>query len=209
MKIIDISWPLVEGMTTYKNKGVVQIKETKDWDKDHSRESLLTIGMHSGTHVDAPAHFLKEGKMIDNVALDTFVGPCQVVDLSDPKIGVITADELKKHTITAKRVLFKTKNSSLDPKALFNPDFVYVDKTAAAYLKDLGVVCVGIDYLGIETKQPEHETHKTLLGNDIGIIEGLRLAHVKPGFYTLMCLPLDFVGTEASLARAILIDESH
>ena len=208
MKIIDISWPLVEGMTTYKNKGIVQIKETKDWEKDRSRESLLTMIAHTGTHVDAPSHFLQDGKTIDKVALDTFVGPCQVVDLSDPKIGVITADELKKHTITAKRALFKTKNSFLDPKALFNPDFVYVDKTAAAYLKDLGVVCVGIDYLGIETKQPEHETHKTLLGNGIGIIEGLRLADVASGYYTLVCLPLALVGTEASPARAVLINET-
>lgn len=202
MKIYDISWPLANGMTTYKDKGTFKREETRTWEKDKSRESLITTGSHIGTHIDAPTHFLEKGKTIDQLDLSKLIGPCKVLDLTN--CAVITAEELKKHEL-APRVLLKTRNSAHGPNEKFDKDFVYVDKTAAKYLVDHNVVCVGIDYLGIETKQPDHETHQQLLGNEVVIIEGLRLANIEPGDYFLNCLPLPLVGGDAAPARAVLI----
>lgn len=202
MKIYDISWPLFEGMTTYKDKGTFKREETKKWNPDKSRESLITMGAHIGTHIDAPTHFLEKGKTIEQLDLTKLMGPCKVLDLTS--CAVITAEDLKKHEL-ASRVLLKTRNSQRSVSEKFDKDFVYVDKTAAKYLVDHHVVCVGIDYLGIETKQPDHETHQQLLENEIVIIEGLRLGDVEPGDYFLSCMPLALKGAEAAPARAVLI----
>ena len=91
---------------------------------------------------------------------------------------------------------------------MFHYNFVYVDKSAAEYLVQIKSVAIGIDYLGIERDQPQHDTHALLLQNNIPIIEGLRLGHVKPGYYTLMCLPLLIPGLDAAPARAILIEDA-
>lgn len=203
--IIDISWPISKGMTAYKNKRdkKPKIKITKIYSKKGVNESQITLSSHTGTHVDAPKHFLAKGKTLDKVKLETFVGTCQVVEF---KVNKITAKELRKIKLKRGEILLcKTKNSKLKETAKFNKNFVYVDKTAAKYLAAKKVRAVGIDYLGIETKQPGHETHKTLLRNNIGIIEGLRLKNVKPGKYTLVCLPLKIGNVEAAPARAILI----
>lgn len=207
MKIYDISWPLFNGMTTYKNNGTFKREETRTWKDNKSRESLINTGSHIGTHIDAPTHFLEKGKTIDQLDLTKLIGPCKVIDLTDIPFGkAITADDLKKHKL-ASRLLLKTRNSHLKADDKFNPDFIYVDKTAAKYLVEQGVVCVGIDYLGIETKQPDHETHQQLLDHEVVIIEGLRLAAIEPGDYFLNCLPLPLVGGDAALARAVLIAE--
>jgi arylformamidase len=207
MKIYDISWPLANGMTTYKNNGTFKREETRTWKDNKSRESLITTGSHIGTHIDAPTHFLEKGKTIDQLDLTKLMGPCKVIDLTDIPFGkAITADDLKKHKL-ASRLLLKTRNSDLKADDKFNPDFIYVDKTAAKYLVEQGVVCVGIDYLGIETKQRDHETHEQLLKNETVIIEGLRLKDIEPGDYFLNCLPLPLVGSDAALARAVLIAE--
>lgn len=205
MKIYDISWPLFEGMTTYKDRGVFKCEEPKSWEKDQSRESLITMGSHIGTHIDAPAHFQDKGKTIDQLDLTKLMGPCKVIDLTSVTER-ITAEDLKKHEL-APRVLLKTRNSEFKADDTFNPDFIYVDKTGAKYLVEQGVVCVGIDYLGIETKQPDHETHQQLFEHEIVIIEGLRLKDIEPGTYFLSCMPLELVGAEAAPARAVLIAE--
>jgi len=100
--------------------------------------------------------------------------------------------------------LFKTKNSALKNNAPFDPEFIYLDKTGAKYCVEQKIKAVGIDYLGIERNQPGHETHALLLENNIGIIEGLRLAHAEADQYFLICLPLLIPGADASPARAIL-----
>lgn len=204
MKIYDISWPLFNGMTTYKDKGTFKRDESKTWEKDRSRESIITMGSHIGTHIDAPAHFLEKGKTVDQIDLTKLMGPCKVIDLTS--VNVITAKDLKKHDLAA-RVLLKTKNSNHATNEKFDKDFVYIDATAAQYLVENGVICVGIDYLGIETKQPNHETHEQLLKNETVIIEGLRLKDIKPGNYFLSCLSLPLVGSDAAPARAVLIVE--
>jgi arylformamidase len=207
MKIYDISWPLFNGISTYKDKGIFKREETRTWEKDKSRESLITMGSHIGTHIDAPTHFLEKGKTIDQLELTKLMGSCKIIDLTDiPFKKAITADDLKRHEL-APRLLLKTRNSELKADEKFNPDFIYIDKTAAKYLVEHNVICVGIDYLGIETKQPNHETHQQLLENEIVIIEGLRLADVEAGDYFLSCMPLALVGSDAAPARAVLVAE--
>lgn len=204
MKIIDISWPISAEMTAYKDKKIVAIDHIKTFATDHARETVVHLGSHSGTHIDAPAHFLEDGVMADRLPLHLFVGPCIVLDCMQIQER-ITAEDLSAFNITADTiVLFKTRNSLLTADAPFNPSFVYLDVSGAQYLVERKIKSVGIDYLGIERNQPNHATHVTLLQNSIGIIEGLRLQHVDAGNYMLWCLPLAIVGTEGVPARAVL-----
>tara|TARA_Y100000310_G_scaffold345863_1_gene471789 strand:+ start:52362 stop:52970 length:609 start_codon:yes stop_codon:yes gene_type:complete len=201
--MIDISWPLTEDMTRYKERKLFHTRFFRVFSKDNARQSLAAMDSHAGTHIDAPAHYVKNGKTIDKVKLEIFNGRCRVLDLS--KLNVIGKDNLVKFKIKAgERILLKTKNSDLKANAKFNYDFVYLDASGGEYLASKKVKCVGIDYLGIERNQKGHETHGALLGNEIPIIEGLRLKGVKPGKYELVCLPLSYVGMEAAPCRAVL-----
>lgn len=207
MKIYDISWPITPDMTAYKDRHVVAFNHTKTFDHDGARESVITLGSHSGTHIDAPSHFLSDGAPIESYSLDRYVGPAYVIDLLHLDSG-ITADDLKKHELPSQSIiLFKTANSLLSPTESFTKDFVYLDQSGAQYIADIKPKAVGIDYLGIERSQPGHETHNALLSNNIPIIEGLRLGEVSAGYYTLVCLPLAIIGLEAAPARAILMQE--
>lgn len=206
MNIIDISWPITDGMTEYKDRKTVYITTIKSFAQDQVRESTLTLHTHTGTHIDAPAHFLHDGNTIDQISLSHYIGTCSVVDFTTVD-QAITAEELKKITIEPEAiVLFKTKNSRLKTDKPFDPNFVYLDASAATLLVEKKVKSVGIDYLGIERNQPTHITHKILLQNNIGIIEGLRLEHVQPGSYFLCCLPIALVGLDAAPARAVLLE---
>jgi arylformamidase len=203
--IIDISWPIHPTMTAYKNKQTVVFTPTKTFEQDKARESLVTMSTHTGTHVDAPSHFTHQGITVDSLELNSLVGPCQIIDLShcDEKI---TAADLEKQSINqGDRILLKTKNSTNEAAAPFNQNFVYLAADAARYLTSKKIMTVGIDYLGIERAQPNHETHQVLFENNITIIEGLRLEHVQAGTYFLCCLPLKLQGLDAAPARAILL----
>ena len=204
--MIYISWPITSDMTTYKNKSDVQILQTHNWEASAKRESQLACGMHTGTHVDAPVHFLESGITIDQLDLNNLIGPAQVLDLSAVKNNQITKLDLINFELTVGAIiLLKTKNSNLAANSCFEPNFVYLDRSGAEYLASKKIKAVGIDYLGIERNQPEHDTHKILFTAGVIIIEGLRLAHVAVGNYQFICLPLNIVGQEAALARAILI----
>lgn len=205
MNIIDISWPLDERTTAYKDKKTISFNNTKTFEKDGVRESIITIGSHSGTHIDAPAHFLKNGKTIDTIPLDQLTGPCKVIDLVHVR-DVIEMHHLQEHDIEeGDFILIKTANSTLPPTAPFKEDFVYLSAAAAYYLVDCGIELIGFDYLGIERNQPAHDTHTLLMQADIAIVEGLRLAKVRAGEYLFVCLPLLVVGLDAAPARAILV----
>lgn len=208
VKIVDISWPLSEKTTGYKDRKTVAFETLKNFEKDGARESALWITTHSGTHVDAPAHMLKSGVAIDQLPLELFCGPCIVLDLMLVQEKITQAwladqaDQIKEGDI----VLFKTANSLLSPTEKFNPNFVYLDLSGAQYLAEKKVKAVGTDYLGIERNQPGHLTHHELLTHNIGIIEGLRLADVEPGRYLFVCLPLSLIGFDGAPARAIVFE---
>ena len=205
MKIIDISWPISPEMTAYKDRSVVDFMPIKVFEMDGARESLLQLGTHSGTHIDAPSHFCEDGETIDRMPLSALIGPCEVVDATAVKL-VITAADLRTMNIPMRsRILFKTSNSQRAATDPFDKNFVYLDASAAQFLVDKKTRAVGIDYLGIERNQPAHDTHILLMNNEVAIIEGLRLQHVLPGSYQLSCLPMAIVGLEAAPARAVLV----
>lgn len=206
MNIIDISWPVSPRMTAYKNRHVVLVTPTKFFEIDQVRESLLTVGTHTGTHVDAPAHFMADGATVDQAPLNSLVGPCRVLDLGSVA-EIITVANLEPFDVQpGERLLLKTKNSNRAIDQDFDQNFVYLGAEAATWLAEKQVLAVGIDYLGIERSQPGHETHLALLRHNIVIIEGLRLAQVAPGAYTLVCLPLLTIGLDGAPARAILMN---
>lgn len=180
--------PLFEAMATHENQGV------------HS--TTLTIGLHTGTHVDYPLHMIEDGKTSNTEVLEKLIGEAKVFDLMNVKNSISLKDIEKLDIQENDFVLFKTINS-LDEE--FNFNFVYVDSSAAMFLKNKKIRGVGIDALGIERAQKDHLTHKTLLEKDIVILEGLRLKEVPAGLYNMYCLPLKIMNTEASLARVILI----
>jgi arylformamidase len=207
-QIIDISWPISASMTSYKNNNPVTITHNKTFERDGLRDSALHLNSHTGTHVDAPSHFLEGGNSIDQYSLDSLVGCTVVIDMSHIE-GGITDQDLHGHVVNpGEIVLLKTKNSQLEPTTQFDVNFAYLAPSAAALLVQHGVKAVGIDYLSIERNSPNHETHSALLSKNIPIIEGLRLGHVTPGRYQFYCLPLASVGLEAAPARAILVKTS-
>jgi arylformamidase len=169
--------------------------------------SAFSFGAHTGTHVDAPMHFIKGGASLDQIPLQRFIGPVRVIDCS-ADARAIDAAELNKHDWRgARRIFFRTRNSRngwmSDPK--FHEDFTYLAPDAAQLLAAAGVELVGIDYLSIERFGfAEPQTHRILLGNNIPVVEGLSLQAVEPGDYELMLLPMKVMGHEAGPVRAIL-----
>lgn len=203
-KIIDISWPLSNRMTGYKNKQPFNAQFIKNFPDQEARESLVTLNSHAGTHLDAPAHFINEGVFSDQLDLTRLIGPCRVIEL-DSSLDAITKKNLEVYCPQKnERLLLKTKNSSYQPDALFESNFTFITKEAADYLVSCQIMLIGIDYLGIERNQPEHETHKIFFNHDTYVLEGLRLGHVMPGSYELICVPLAYQELEAAPARALL-----
>lgn len=204
MKIYDISMTIHEGMTVYKNKPEKKPKITNrsNFQTSSAYESSIEMDMHTGTHIDAPLHMIENGETMDLYPIERYVAKAKVIDLTHVE-AAITKEELEKFDIQKNDfLLLKTRNSSVEE---FDYDFVYLEKTGAEYLANIGIQGVGIDALGIERAQPDHETHKLLLGKHIMIIEGLRLKDIEPGEYILVALPIKILETEAAPARAILI----
>ncbi len=167
--------------------------------------SAISMCLHTGTHVDAPLHFLDGGPSVAEMPLEALVGPARVIGIRDPK--AIRARELSPFRFRrGERVLFKTRGSARRWRAAeFCPDYVYVAPDAAALLVERGVRAVGIDYLSIGAPGEEgDEVHRILLRAGVWIVEGLDLSGVSPGRYELICLPLKVPGADGAPARAVL-----
>lgn len=205
MRYYDISWPISENITAYKDKKTVHLTQTKTIVEHHVNETLITLSSHTGTHIDAPSHFIAHGKTIDELDPLCCTGKARVIDMTHVT-NCITKTDIEHITNLADCiVLFKTKNSFIDAYAPFNPNFIYIAADAAEYLVQQNIKAVGIDYLGIERNQPGHPTHHTFMQQNIPIIEGLRLQQVKARSYFLWCLPIKIPGLDAAPARAILL----
>ena len=169
--------------------------------------SAYSMGAHSGTHIDAPMHFVAGGASIDRVALEPLIGPARVIDIADA-VQAIDAAELARHQWRgAVRVLFRTRSSRRGwmTSPTFHRDFAYIAPDAAQLLADAGVQLVGIDYISAEQfGAAAPATHRILLGRGIPIVEGLALAQVTPGDYDLIVLPIKVAGHEGAPARAVL-----
>lgn len=192
-------------MTEYKDQAKVKFIPTKTIAQNNAREHDLVLTTHTGTHVDAPAHFMEHGASLDDIDLHHFIGSCVVFDLAHVSEKITKSDLIDLSLEPNNIILFKTKNSLLNENAKAPSDFIYLDASAAKFLASKKLNAVGLDYLGIERNQPNHETHKILLAANIMIIEGLRLKNVEPGRYLLFCLPIKLCGLEAAPARAVLI----
>jgi arylformamidase len=170
--------------------------------------SAYSLGAHSGTHVDAPMHFVRDGASVDRVPLEPLIGPARVIDIPD-SVQAIDAAELGRHQWRgAERVLFRTRSALRGwmSSSTFHRDFAYVAPDAAQLLADAGVRLVGIDYISAEQfGAPAPQTHRILLGKGIPIVEGLALERVSAGDYDLIVLPIKVGGHEGAPARAVLL----
>jgi len=199
---IDISVPLREGMVVFAFENNMQIERRYSMERgDMGNNSSIHMGVHTGTHMDAPRHVLANGQTIDQMPLNDAIGPARVIEIRDHK--AIKAEELKQYKFKrGERILFKTLNSQRCWKTdTFIADFVYITEDAAQLLADSGVRLAGIDYLSVGGPGA---THRILLGAGIWLLEGLDLSAVGVGNYNLICLPLKLVRTEASPVRAVL-----
>jgi arylformamidase len=206
-RLIDISIPLQPELPVWPTSRPFSIQQTESI-KNGSAANVTRFetGSHTGTHIDAPLHFVDDAKTTFEIPLDKLVGPCQVVDLQGKtKITAADLDALQLQP-GVKKLLLKTDNSHLwnDISHPFYEDFCALTADAAQWVVDHDIHLVGIDYLSIQLFHDSFETHVILLSKEVVIVEGLDLREVTPGEYRLICLPLKIKGAEGTLARAIL-----
>ena len=205
-RVIDVSVPNGPGMHVYPGDPVLDVRPVRRIERgDACNLSLLTMGSHTGTHVDAPYHFLADGPRLGDVSLDRMIGEALVADLRGRP--AIDAAALEPVDLRAGDILLcRTDNSERWAAAEFQRDFTYLTEDAAALLVARGVRAVGMDYLSIERfGSPDFPVHRRLLGAGVFVIEGLDLRAVDPGRYTLVCLPLRFPDLDGAPARAVLL----
>jgi arylformamidase len=211
---IDVTATLDPATTpVYEGDAPMRFEFLKDMRKgDAFTLSVYSLGAHSGTHIDAPMHFLRDGASIDRVPLKPLIGPARVIDIPD-NVQAIDAAELNRHDWRgAQRVLFRTRSSVRGwmQSSTFHRDFAYVAPDAAQLLADAGVQLVGIDYISAEQfGAPAPRTHRILLGKGILIVEGLALAGVRAGEYDLIVLPMKVAGHEGAPARAVVRERAR
>jgi len=205
-RLFDISVPIMNGGVVYPGNPEIRIEAQQDMAKGGSSNvSLLSIGSHTGTHVDAPKHMIPGGAGVDAIPLDALIGPAIVVAFDDDVMSVTEALLRTKPLEGHERVLIKTRNSRFMRERDFHRDYTYVAPDAAEYLVSLGVRLVGVDYLSIEQfHSGHHRTHKALLSRGIVIVEGLDLSAPPPAEYELYCLPILLAGVDGAPARAVL-----
>lgn len=211
MKVHDITLTLEPGMVVWPGDPEVVLGRIKKIeDGANANVSTIAMGVHTGTHVDAPYHFLSDGDTVENMLLEVLIGRVKLVEIEE-SINEITRDVLESVNLEdgVERVLFKTRNSKFlsDHSVGFNEDFVGIDAGASELLVEKGVRLVGIDYLSIAPYKRSRPTHEVMLRAKMVIIEGVDLSSVEPGDYTLYCLPLKLKDTEGAPARVILIEE--
>jgi arylformamidase len=210
MKIYDLTLPIHPGMLHWGRRPEVEVVESLA-NGDASNVTRWRLGAHTGTHVDAPAHFVDGATPVDQLPLTTLVGPAVVVDMTHVD-GDIDASHLAAAGICGQqRVLLKTTNSAGPLRQTEKaPRWVGLSPAAGRWLVAHKVALVGIDYLTIEshTRTSTWDAHHTLLGAGVVILENADLAEVPPGPYEVVCLPAKLAGADGAFARTILIDRS-
>ncbi|MBE2283284.1 MAG: cyclase family protein [Prosthecobacter sp.] len=202
----DVSVPLRDGMVHWPGDPECHIKRVSRME-DGAVCNLTHISMsaHTGTHMDAPRHFIADGITMEQMPFEAVIGRCRVFELDCE--DQITADDLKKLRLAPRqRVLFKTRNSTRSwATNEFDKDFVSIRQDAAQYLVEQEVMTVGVDYLSIGGFNKDGvETHQIMLGAGIWVIEGLNLAEISDGYYELICLPIKLEGADGAPCRVVL-----
>ncbi len=208
MRVFDISVGVSPDIPVWPGDPPVileQIKSIKGGEA--ANVSHLQAGVHVGTHIDAPLHFVEGGRSVDAIPLKSLMGRAYVVDLR--KADILDAATLEAARIPprTRRLLFRTRNSEYWARGerRFQRDYIAVDTSGAEWLVQKGVRLVGVDYLSVAPFKDEVATHKILLEAEVVILEGLNLARVSKGRYTLYCLPVKLMGSEGAPARAVLV----
>jgi arylformamidase len=208
MHIVDISLPISPQLPVWPGDPPVEIEKLSLISEGaQTNVSKISCGVHMGTHVDAPYHFIDSGQGIDTLALEILIGPAYVLDLIGTEI--IDRETLEDADIPqgVERILFKTRNSMYWATGIktFQEDYVAVDQSGAEWLVEQGVKLVGVDYLSVAEFDAEAPTHQTLLRHGIVIVEGLDLSSAGAGRYDFACLPLKIIGGDGAPARAVLM----
>jgi arylformamidase len=204
---IDVSVPLATGMVHWPGDPEPSFERISEIEQgEDANVTLCRMPAHTGTHMDAPNHFLAEGEGIDRFPLEVGIGRARVITIPSNVQAIGRAELEGKGIRQGERVLFKTRNSERRwDNRDFQPDFVALNASGAAFLREVGVVLVGIDYLSIGLYEADGvETHRTLLGAGIWIVEGLNLRAIEQGEYDMVCLPLRIEGADGSPARVAL-----
>jgi arylformamidase len=192
----------------YEGDAPMNFEFLKDMRKgDALTLSKYSLGAHSGTHIDAPMHFVRDGAPIDKVPLEPLIGPARVIEIPDAVQRIDAAELNRHHWKGASRVLFRTRSSLRGwmKSSTFHRDFAYIAPDAAQLLADAGVELVGIDYISAEQfAAAAPMTHRILLGKGIPIVEGLALEDIRAGEYDLIVLPMKVAGHEGAPARAVV-----
>jgi arylformamidase len=208
MRTYDITLTISPDLPTWPGDPGIEIERVEKIEEgSNANVTRLDMGVHTGTHVDAPYHFLQDGVTVDQLNLSLLTGRAYVLNL--PDVDVITAAVLEEAQIPprTRRVLFKTRNSEFwaDGETDFQTDFVGLSEDGAEYLVRRGVKLVGMDYLSIAPFKKSRPTHERLLEAGVVVVEGLNLTEVEQGRYTIYCLPLKIANSDGAPARAILI----
>ena len=201
VKIIDITRPLSENILVYPGDKKPLFHQSSD------RQYLISdlyMSSHTGTHIDAPSHYLKEGDTIDTIPLSHVLGTCRILDLT-PAGNSITANHLKGRLGGIDRILLKTSFSGI---ARFEETYPSLTVEAACFITGSQVKCIGIDSPSIESCESDGTVHRELLGHGCIIIELLDLSDAEEGDYYLVALPLRLTGLDGSPARVVLIDKN-
>ena len=209
MKIHDITVGVSPDMPVWPNNPAVELERVnKIEDGANSNVSRLALGVHTGTHVDAPVHFVPGGASVETLPLSLLIGRALVIHLA--RTRRVSAGDLDGAGIppATRRLLIKTRNSSYwanDDKE-FHTDFVGIAPDGAQWLVDRRIELVGVDYLSVAPWKESRPTHQILLKAGVVVVEGLNLSKIKPGRYELTCLPLKLIGSDGAPCRAVLVE---
>ena len=213
MEIIDITAPVGPRSVMWPGQNPPSREFLSHADRgDPNTVSEWTLSAHTGTHVDARMHFIPGGWSMEKLDLARVVGPCRVVDLTHVEGHLGRTDLESAGVAGTARLILKTRNSEqgLLDRAGFEEGYAAISLEAAEYLVEIGAETVGVDYLSVEPfEDKEFNTHHTLLGADVVLLEGLALAGVEPGEYVLVCLPIKLAGSDGAPARAVLMRDSR
>jgi arylformamidase len=209
MTIYDITLTISPDMPVWPGDPAVELKQVSFIDKGaNANVSHLSFGVHTGTHVDAPHHFLNDHNTVDQLPLELLTGPCYVMQFPDD-VDFITAEVLERTPLPAgtTRLLFGTRNSHYwaQNEKTFQTDFVGVTEDGAHWLVEHSIKLIGVDYLSVAPYKQSRPTHVALLAAGMVIVEGLNLSQVPRGFYDLYCLPLKIAASDGAPARVILV----
>jgi arylformamidase len=205
MALHDVSVPVHPGMVIYHDNPGVGIELDSAIARGATANvSKVTMGAHTGSHIDGPSHFYEGRPGADSLPLEAMVGPAVVAELGEVSGGAITGEDLRRAGIPTgtERLLLKTSNSDLWNRGEFTRDFLRLDGSAADHVLELGLRLIGIDYLSIG----DADAHLALLGAGVVALEGLDLRAIEPGPYELLCLPLRLLDTDGAPARVVLRD---